>query len=184
MGMISTLLKLSRGKLATRGNAPGKSVVMQAEGVEGQTMDAEVFQTPGVLAIPGDGSRGVWLPVGGSNRYGVVIAMHNYALNITLEAGETAIYSTNAAGAQQAIIKLRADGSIELNGSSKKLVTHAELNTALQGLVTTLNTQLGTIAAGASAAISASGLWLTPLTIGGLSLDISASETTTIKTGG
>jgi len=77
-------------------------------------------------------------------------------------------------------------GNIELNGNTKSFVTHAELNTALQGLVTTLNTQMGVIAGGATAAIAASGLWWTPLAtfIGGLSLDISSSETTTILTGG
>jgi len=176
VGMIGTLLKLARGKLETKGNSPGKSVVMQAEGLDGQTLTAEVYQAPGVLAIPGDGSRGVWLPIGGSSRYGLVVAMQNYSLNIQIEAGETAIYSTDAAGGTvKALIKLKADGTIEINGSSKKLVTHTELNTALQTFITALNLHThGVISLGAPTSPPA----------GPMSVDISAAATTTVKTGG
>jgi phage gp45-like len=175
MGLIATLLKLGKGKLETVGNSPGKSVAMQGEGFEGQTMTAEVFQAPGVLAIPGDGARGVWLPVGGSGRYGVVVALQNYALNITIEAGETAIYSTDAAGGTvKALVKLKADGTIELNGDDKRLVTWDELNTALQGLKTALNGHTHPTAATGPPS---------PPTVP-LSIDISAAKTTTLKTGG
>jgi phage gp45-like len=176
MGMISTLLKLSRAKLQTKGNAPGKSVVMTGEGVEGQSMTAEVYQAPGILAMPGDGTRGIWVPVGGSSRYGVVVAAQNYAINITVEAGETAIFSTTADGKTvQALIKLKADGTIELNGNDKRLVTHAELDTALQTFITALNLHTHTSAAAGSP---------TTPPVASLSLDISAAETETIKTGG
>lgn len=82
--------------------------------------------------------------------------------------------------------KVEVQGStVELNGDSKSFVTHSELNTALQGFVTKYNADMAAILAGATAAIAASGLWLTPLTgIGSATLDISASSTTTIKTGG
>lgn len=172
MGMIATLLRLTRGKLETKGNAPGQSVVMQGAGMDGQSITAEVYQAPGVLAMPGDGARGVWLPIGGSSRYGVVVALQNYALSIQVEAGETAIYSTDAAGGTvKALLKLKADGSIELNGSSKKLVTYSELNTALQSLVGAINSAL-------AAKLDGGG------TPGALSINISAAQTTTIKTGG
>lgn len=81
-------------------------------------------------------------------------------------------------------ITVTASGNIEMNGNTKSFVTHTELDLALQGFITTLNTQLASIQAGAAAAIAASGLWLTPLVIGGIVLDISSSQTTTIKTGG
>lgn len=61
---------------------------------------------------------------------------------------------------------------IHLNGSSKTFVTHAELDTALQTFVTALNLTLATKKD-------------EPLsTPGALTIDISAAETTTIKTGG
>jgi len=66
------------------------------------------------------------------------------------------------------------DSEIDLNGTSKRFVTYGELNTALQLLITTLNTHLH----------------IDPLSgsTGGpvipLNLDISLSKTTTIKTGG
>ena len=126
--MIGTLLRLSRGKLATKGNAPGRSVVMQGEGPGGSAMTAEVYQAPGILAVPGDGTRGVWLPVGGSTRYGVVIALHNYALSIQVNAGETAIYSTDAAGQTvKALLTLKADGSAEMTATKLKMTGDIEV---------------------------------------------------------
>lgn len=88
-----------------------------------------------------------------------------------------------ADGAKTRIIN--ADG-IELNGNTKSLVTYAELNTAMQSLMTKYNADMLAIAAATAAAISAAGLWSTPLTgvIGTATLDLSSAETTTIKTGG
>jgi hypothetical protein len=61
---------------------------------------------------------------------------------------------------------------IHLNGSTKTFVTHAELDMALQTFVTALNLTLATKKD-------------EPLsTPGALTIDISAAETTTIKTGG
>lgn len=175
MGIIATLLKMAAGKLETKGNAPGKSVTMQGEGVDGQTVKAEVYQAPGVMAIPGDGARGVWLPIGGSSRYGVVVAMQNYALNIQINAGETVIYSTTADGQTvKAQAKFTAGGEIHLNGDTKQFVTWAELNSALQGFKTALSTHVHPT--------SVPGPPSPPVTP--LVLDISAAKTTTIKTGG
>lgn len=175
MGIIGTLLKMTRGKIATSGNAPGPSVTVTGEGFEDHTMSAEVYQAPGVMAIPGDGSKGVWLPIGGSSRYGVIVAMQNYALNIEITQGETAIYSTAADGsAVQALLKLTADGKIYLNGDSKSFVTHAELDLALQNFITALNLHTHpTAAVGPPSPPTAP-----------MSLDISGATTTTIKTGG
>lgn len=179
MGLGGTLVKMMSAILGTKGNAPGPSVIVNAEGYDGQTFEPEVYQAPGVMALPGDGSKGVWIPIGGSNRYGVVLAMQNYSLNIEISAGETAIYSTAPDGSSvQALVKLTDDGKIYLNGDSKAFVTHAELNTALQTFITALNLHVHTG--------SALGLGIpfntTPPTP--MSLDISAAATTTVKTGG
>lgn len=72
--------------------------------------------------------------------------------------------------------------TIELNGNSKQFVTWAELNTALSGFVTQLSVAL----LGATY-VNAAGV-STPLTWTGgnppAALDISASKTTTVVTGG
>jgi hypothetical protein len=65
--------------------------------------------------------------------------------------------------------------ALEINGNTKELVTHAELNTALQGLVTALMSHTHNC--------TAPGTPSGP-PLAALSLDISASKTTTIKTGG
>jgi len=175
MGLIATLFKLTGAKLDTKGNSPGQSVIATAEGFDEQTLKPEIYQAPGVLAIPGDGSRGVWVPIGGSNRYGVVIAMQNYALNIQINQGETAVYSTTADGQTvKALIKLKVDGTIEFNGDSKRLVTWSELNTALQNHVHSAGS--GTLLSPAGPCTGSTGK--------PVALDISAAKTTTLKTGG
>jgi hypothetical protein len=78
---------------------------------------------------------------------------------------------------------LEGFGEVRINGNSKTFVTYPELNSALSSFLGTLNTQLGSIAAGATAAVAAGGLWLTPLAIGGITLDISLAEAKDIKTG-
>jgi hypothetical protein len=79
---------------------------------------------------------------------------------------------------------------MELNGNSNFAVKYNELKTAFDqlktdfnALVTKYNTDMATIAAGATAAIAASGLWLTPLTVGGGSsstADMSTSKNTQV----
>jgi phage gp45-like len=123
MNWIATLLKLGRGEVKTVGNAPGPSVAMQGEGMEGQTMTAEVYQAPGVLAVPPDGVRGVWLPIGGSSRYGVVVACQNYQITLDVGGpGGTAIYSTSADGKTvKASLVLGPDGMITAKNETQNL---------------------------------------------------------------
>lgn len=172
MGLINnTLLKIKNAVVKKLWNAPGTSIVITGEGVTGQTLEKELYQGPGILSNPGDGTRSILIPVG-RGRYSVCIGGHNYALNISVSKGGTVIYSTTPDGQTlKSKIELKPDGTIELNGSTKKLVTHAELNTALQLLITALNINLGAKLDGAG-------------TPGVLSLDISTAETSTIKTGG
>jgi hypothetical protein len=74
----------------------------------------------------------------------------------------------------QATIEIDSSGNISLNGSTKKFVTHTELDAALQTFITALNLHTHPTAA--------TGL-PSPPTVP-MSLDISASQTQTIKTGG
>lgn len=66
--------------------------------------------------------------------------------------------------------------TIELNGNTKRFVTYAELNTAIQTFITALNshTHAVTTAPGTTG----------PVNPPSLALDISTAETQTVKTGG
>lgn len=68
------------------------------------------------------------------------------------------------------------DVDIEINGNTKNFVTHAELNTALQDMVTAINVELEKI----KVAIAGVGGSYVPIPI---TLDISASKTNKVKTG-
>ena len=93
---------------------------MTGKATGGQAVEAEVYAPAGLLSRPPKDARGVFLPLGGSRRYGVVIAGHNYKVSISLADGETAIFSTTADGATlKAQIVLKADGTVVVNGGSK-----------------------------------------------------------------
>jgi phage gp45-like len=180
MGRIGNITEYEVKK---KGTAPGKSIVVKTEAAGGQERSTEYYQHPGFASGPTPDDVPVEVSVGSGSR--IIVASQNYKIEIDVSAGETVIYSVNESGEEiKAEIRLGNDGNISINGDDKPFVTHAELDLALQGLISTLNTQLASIAAGASAAISASGLWSTPLTLGGLQLDISKSATKTVKTGG
>ena len=160
---------------------PGKSVMLQIEATEGDVENVELFHSPGVLSIPATGGQIITVD---QKRGRIAIAHHDYRVDIAVSEGETAIYSTDPSGTVKTQIILKSDGTMEIGGNSKNFVTHAELAQAISGLITSLNGQLASVAAGATAAVAASGLWMSPLTLGGLSCDISAAKTTNIKTGG
>lgn len=73
-------------------------------------------------------------------------------------------------------------GDIKLNGESKRFVTYSELNTALQTFKTDVLAAINShVHSGVTTGPGTSGVATPPKT---LSIDISASETQTIKTGG
>jgi phage gp45-like len=175
MGLIE-LVKITDSDIRALRNAPGPTVVVKGVGLGGVTREASLYQQHGFRSRPVAGTRGVFVPFGSGSREGVIIATENYTLDITLDVGGAAIYSTNAAGDVQAEIKLRADGSIELNGDSKRLVTYGELNTAIQTFITALNLH---VHSGGTLPLGLTGAPTVPA-----SLNISASQTSTLKTGG
>lgn len=81
------------------------------------------------------------------------------------------------------VVTLDSDGvkisatEIQLNGSSKTLVTHAELDAALQNLMNYINSHTHTITSGSSAGTTTS-----PVVPG--TLDISSAEAASLKTDG
>jgi hypothetical protein len=186
------LVRVLKSKITQRDGYPGESVQSNVQGYH--AMDSEVYGLPGVVCIPPENVRMIYVPYGNSRR-GACVGGHNYQLSHEAVQGDTIIFSTTADGKTiKATIHLHADGkisvvsdsdvsvatdgkitadgtAIELNGNTKALVTHAELNTALQGFITALNLAF-------AAKLDGGG------TSGTLSLNISTSATTTVKTGG
>lgn len=75
-------------------------------------------------------------------------------------------------------IKIHSDNEIHLNGNNKSFVTYTELDLALQTFLTQLLTSLSTTPIAGNGTVQPS--WTNFPT----SIDISASETQTVKTGG
>jgi len=167
---IIELVRVVSSALKIRAGAPGRQVVTTGKGIGDVDTEAEVFGPSGFFSRPPKGSRVLMVPyAGGKTR--VVIGAANYQITLELTDGEVLIYSTTADGKTvKSKIYLDAVGNIELNGNSKNFVTHAELNTALQSFITSLNLHVHG---------SAGTPPVTPM-----SLNISAAKTTTIKTGG
>lgn len=173
MGRLGRVIK---SLFTTRSTAPGKAVVVTTASAGSVKRTAEMYHPPGVSSAPTAEDRVVEVPIGNSGSR-VIVASHNYRVEVEPSSGETIIYSTNSAGdTVQAQLKLDNDGNILLNGDSKTFVTHAELDSALQGLITYLN---GHAHSGVTTGGGTSGPPASPT-----SLDISAAETTTVKTGG
>lgn len=72
---------------------------------------------------------------------------------------------------------------VHLCGDAKNLVTHAELDTALQTYAGKIQGEMASIAAAAATAIASGGYWSQPLTsIGAATIDISSSKAEKVKT--
>lgn len=159
------------------------TIVYQAQ-IDDQTLiECNNFQSHGVTSKAKVGSNAIVVMPNGSDRIGFVIATESTEYEIALEDGEMAIHSS-----AENYIKMKADGTIEivtktvdiksddikLNGSSKNLVTHAELDTALQKQNTELlaHTHIS----------SAPGAPSAPPIAGTINIDISSSKSNYITT--
>lgn len=89
--------------------------------------------------------------------------------------GELRLFSTDANGVEKSYTWLKADGSVEINGSTDNFVRYTALDSNLQSQVTKINAELVKIAAG----IVAGGGAYTPTFI---TLDISGSKVDSVKT--
>lgn len=158
----------------TKGSAPGKAVVLTTSAGADQERTSELYHPPGVISAPTKEDRIVEALIGSGKR--VSISSHNYRIEIEVSAGETKIYSTNSDGSEvKSLIELDTDGNIKLNGDDKSFVTFAELDTALQNMISLIMAHVHTSASPGSP---------TTTPTSSISVDISAAETTTIKTGG
>lgn len=188
---MASIAKVVKTLFKVFGRAAGKSIVVQTEAAFDQQRETEFWQLPGVAARPTKKDRVIELPIGRGG-YRVVIASKNYRVAIEPKEGEFILYSLNEAGdTEQARthlkqdgtieskndnghVVLKSDGNIDLNGDARTFVTHAELDTALQALVTYIN---GHTHSGVTTGNSASGPPASPT-----SLDISSAEAKTVRT--
>jgi len=98
------------------------------------------------------------------------------------KAGERHLYSRKKDGSKAADVLLDGEGNINLNGDGKRLVTYAELNQELQRIWAAIKAHTHEISGampGTAALAATPSASLAPET-----LDISAAETKTVKTGG
>ncbi len=171
MGWLEKVTGISFRK---KGAAPGQAVIIQTIASGDQERDAEMYHNPGISSAPTKQDRVVSVRLKSGTR--VIVGSHNYRINIEVTDGETKVYSTNADGTiLKSVIKLDNDGNIDLNGDGKKFVTFSELDTALQTFKTALNLHV-------HASVTSLGTPTPPATP--MIIDISAAETTTIRTDG
>lgn len=111
----------------------------------------------------------------GTNENGKSVIIGYLNRNQLAEPGETRIFSVDSGGDLKTYIWLTKTGTIKLGGDADNAVRYSPLNTGLNNLVTQLQTELVSIAAG----ISAAGGSYSP---GMLSVDISNSKVDKITT--
>ena len=167
------IAKITDLEYKKKGSNSGKSAIIKTEAAGGQERETELWHSPGIASGPTPNDIAVSVPSGTNGR--IAVATQNYRLEVEVEAGKTTIYSTSADGETlKSTIVLDVDGNISMNGDTKRFVTHAELDSALQTFINALNLH--------THPDPVSGTSGPPSAL--MSLDISASETTTIKTGG
>jgi len=76
--------------------------------------------------------------------------------NAIAEVGGLRMYSTNANGAEQVYIYLRASGKIELAGNTDNVVRYLALNNGIQQMGADINTNLAAIATAINAIVPGS----------------------------
>ncbi len=165
------LIRVLSIALKKKTTAPGKAFVVKSEHGGSVVAETELYQQPGLASAPTKEDVGVEVRCVSGGR--VIVATHNYRVEISLKDGETALFSTDASGNTiKSVIKLDQAGNVDLNGNSKRLVTWDELNSALQN-----HTHL------AGALVAPSGP-VTGTTGPPSGLDLSSAKTATIRTGG
>lgn len=114
--------------------------MLQVELLDDDVRTVELMTQSGEDTKPAIGSR-VYV-IGESEAYKLGIATSD-DLKSEVDPGEKEIYSTDSpATTKMARIKLNADGNIDLNANTDNAVSWADLNTALQNMLTALNADI------------------------------------------
>lgn len=96
-----------RGRVSRTDNASKQVILLQLEGVAGESFNAtELFQQPGLRSVPLAGMQPIIVPLNGKSANGVVVAISNGALFITdLKPGEVALFNENDGVANSLILR-------------------------------------------------------------------------------
>ena len=141
-------------------------IILQVEIIADDVRPVELISQAGEDTNPANGCRVLVSETDKSYSVGVAVTDD---LAPEVDAGEKEIYSTDSPATQKlARLKFNKNSELIVNEGTKSAVSHAELNTALQSLVTAINAVLAT-------KFDAGG------TPGTLTLDISTSEVTKVK---
>lgn len=156
-----------------------KNEKYQIELLPGEVRDnIEIMQHFGYKSVPPKETIGLTLSIGGVRDDTIIIATGNKTAPEVKE-GESTIYNNFSERIELLEKMMILNGEvININGDSKQLVTHAELDNSLQQMLTSLNshTHVTTATIGAS---PTPGIIARPTTP--TQLDISSSKTTTIN---
>lgn len=163
--------------MARTGTVTGRTVAKNKDGqnqrlmLQVQMSDPDDIQTVEYVPLPGMDSN----PINGSKVFilavgpGYLIALGaDDGVDPTSDTGENFQYSVDDSGAVQSVLKLLKSGIIEVNGNADFAVRFDALDTALQSLVTAVNSALAGKLDGGG-------------TPGSLTLDISGAKVDEVK---
>lgn len=138
MGRMSIIKELL---FKVKGSAPGKAIVLKTRSAGAQERETEHYQLHGIASGTTPDARGIEVSIGTAGR--VIVATHNYNLEVEVEAGQTKIYSTTADGKTlKSLINLDINGNIDLNGDSDFAVAFNDLKSGFDALKSDHNTFL------------------------------------------
>jgi hypothetical protein len=123
MGLMARVFALRAAQTQTLPESgPASTVIAEADD---HVNNLEVWGPPGLWALPADGTMGIRIPAGGSERWGAIIATQHYKTpRPTLAKGDTAIGSTNATGTTlMARAQFYADGKVSISNATKDILT-------------------------------------------------------------
>jgi phage gp45-like len=137
--VMAELCEVDSTSNTKKGSSPGKSIVVKGVGLGGAVTTTELYQQSGLVSRPPKGARIIQIPVGFGRRLMIAIASKNYSVDVSVNEGETEIFSTTADGKTvKAEICAGNDGLIKFKNTSKSLkgVLDAQ-NQALKTFATT-----------------------------------------------
>ena len=137
MKLLANLFKITSTKIDQYpGDIEGNSIISTGEASASKGETAQVYGQAGFISRPPAGVKGVRLRIGSLD---IIIGAFNYKVPLPTNPGDTKIYSTDADGNEESTIKLLADGTIEINGTSDFAVAFNDLKTGFDAFVSTFN---------------------------------------------
>lgn len=133
---------ISNIKIKLSGNQQTDGVKL--EGFSEELFEADKYQHFGFSSKAIKGTTFIPIYLSKNKRNIVTIASKNYKIVLEYNDGETILYSTDAEGIIKTKIYLKNDGTLELNGNTQSIVKGNELLTALQTLISEINSHTHT----------------------------------------